>query len=161
MKENNKQIVIYQAPNGAVEVRFDAGKETIFLTQQQVGALFNVQKAAISKHVKNIFDTGELDKKSTVSILETVQREGNRKVVRKIEYYNLDAIISVGYRINSKKATQFRIWATETLKQHLLKGYTINKKQISKNYRSFMRAMSNVRVLLPEELFLNFLSNKL
>jgi prophage maintenance system killer protein len=128
MKENNKQIVIYQAPNGAVEVRFDAGKETIFLTQQQVGALFNVQKAAISKHVKNIFDTGELDKKSTVSILETVQTEGKRAVKRKVEYYNLDLILSVGYRINSANATKFRQWATKTLRQYILKGYAINEK---------------------------------
>jgi len=88
MKKTKRQIAIYQAPSGAVEVRFDISKETIFLTQQQVGKLFNVQKAAISKHVKNIFDVGELDKKSTVSILETVQTEGKRKVVRKIEYYN-------------------------------------------------------------------------
>ncbi|MFA4830615.1 MAG: death-on-curing protein [Patescibacteria group bacterium] len=76
MKNNNKQIAIYQSPNGAVEVRVDVNKETIFLTQQQVSELFNVQKAAISKHAKKIFDTGELDKKSTVSILETVQTEG-------------------------------------------------------------------------------------
>ncbi len=130
MKENNKQIVIYQAPNGAVEVRFDAGKETIFLTQQQVGALFNVQKAAISKHVKNIFDTGELDKKSTVSILETVQTEGKRAVKRKVEYYNLDLILSVGYRINSANATKFRQWATKTLRQYILKGYAINEKRL-------------------------------
>jgi len=103
MKENNKKIAIYQTPNRAVEVRFDADKETIFLTQQQVGTLFNVQKAAISKHVKNIFDTGELEKKSTVSILETVQTEGKRTVKRKVEYYNLDLILSIGYRVNSAK----------------------------------------------------------
>ncbi len=159
--EEKKEIIIYQSKSGEIEFRGDFKKDTIWGSLNQMADLFDVKKPAISKHLKNIYKDGELSKKSTVSILETVQREGNRKVVRKIEYYNLDAIISVGYRINSKKATQFRIWATETLKQHLLKGYTINKKQISKNYRSFMRAMSNVRVLLPEELFLNFLSNKL
>jgi len=130
METNNKQIAIYQAPSGAVEVRFDANKETIFLTQQQASVLFNVQKAAISKHVKNIFDTNELNKKSTVSILETVQIEGRRKIARKIEYYNLDLILSIGYRVNSAKATKFRQWATKTLRQHIVAGYTINEKRL-------------------------------
>ncbi len=130
MKKENKQIAIYQASNGAVEVRLDVNQETIFLPQQQVGDLFNVQKAAISKHAKNIFDIGELDKKSTVSILETVQTEGKRKIVRKIEYYNLDLILSIGYRVNSANATKFRQWATKTLRQHIMAGYTINEKQL-------------------------------
>lgn len=130
MKKNNKQIAIYQTLSGAVEVRLDTSKETIFLTQQQVGELFNVQKAAISKHVKNIFETGELNKKSTVSILETVQIEGKRKITRKIEYYNLDLILSIGYRVNSANATKFRQWATKTLRQHIIAGYTINKKRL-------------------------------
>ena len=80
MKRNSKRIAIYQAPSGAVEVRLDTGEQTIFLTQQQVGELFNVQKAAVSKHAKSIFETGELDKKSTVSILETLQKEGKREI---------------------------------------------------------------------------------
>ncbi|MFH0749495.1 MAG: virulence protein RhuM/Fic/DOC family protein [Candidatus Gottesmanbacteria bacterium] len=151
MKTKNN-LVIYQATNGAVEVRIDSSKETIYLTQQQVGQLFNVQKAAISKHVNNIFNTGELDKKSTVSILETVQSEGKRKITRKIEYYNLDLILSIGYRVNSTNATKFRQWATKTLREHIVKGYTINKKQITKNYDSFMHAVDNVRALLPESM---------
>lgn len=130
MTKQDKQIAIYQAPSGAMEVRLDAKKETIFLTQQQVGALFNVQKAAISKHVKNIFESGELNKKSTVSILETVQTEGKRKITRKIEYYNLDLILSIGYRVNSVNATKFRQWATKTLRQHIVDGYTINEKRL-------------------------------
>ncbi len=137
MKENNKKIAIYQTPNGAVEVRFDTDKETIFLTQQQVGTLFNVQKAAISKHVKNIFDTGELGKKSTVSILETVQTEGKRTVKRKVEYYNLDLILSIGYRVNSANATKFRQWATKTLKTYILKGYAINEKKLLEAQNKF------------------------
>ena len=137
MKENNKKIAIYQTPNGAVEVRFDTDKETIFLTQQQVGMLFNVQKAAISKHVKNIFDTGELEKKSTVSILETVQTEGKRTVKRKVEYYNLDLILSIGYRVNSANATKFRQWATKTLKTYILKGYAINEKKLLEAQNKF------------------------
>ena len=106
-------------------------------------------KPAISKHLKNIYKTAELEKGSTVSILETVQKEGNRKITRKIEYYNLDAILSVGYRANSKQATRFCIWATKTLKQHLLHGYTINKKRIAKNHEKFMQAVADVKSLLP------------
>jgi prophage maintenance system killer protein len=147
MKSNN--IVVYQAPSGAVEVRLDKNHETIKLTQQQVGQLFDVQKAAISKHIKNIFNTGELDKNSTVSILEIVQMEGGRKIKRKIEYYNLDLILSIGYRVNSVNATKFRQWATKTLREHIVKGYTINRKRISKNYDEFLRAVESVKRLLP------------
>lgn len=154
-KENNKQIAIYQAPNGAVEVRLDINKETIFLTQQQVGELFNVKKAAISKHVKNIFDTGELNKKSTVSVLETVQTEGKRKVTRKIEYYNLDLILSIGYRINSSNATKFRQWATKTLKNYLIKGYAINEKRLlsaESKFKELQTAISFLREKSKHEL---------
>ena len=126
MKKENK-IVIYQTKTGAVEINLDINNKTIFLTQQQVGQLFNVQKAAISKHINNIFRTKELNRKSTVSILETVQSEGKRNISRKIEYYNLDLILSIGYRVNSVNATKFRQWATRTLHSHIVDGYTINK----------------------------------
>ena len=102
------------------------------MSLNQIAFLFNVQKAAVSKHIKNIFESGELNPASTVSKMETVQLEGNRKVKRKITYYNLDVIIAVGYRVNSKKATQFRIWATNVLKNYLIKGYAINEKRITK-----------------------------
>ena len=141
MGKEEKQIIVYQTSSGSVEVSLDVKQETILLTQQQVGQLFDVQKAAVSKHVKNIFDTGELSKKSTVSILETVQAEGKRKVSRKVEYYNLDLVLSIGYRVNSTNATRFRQWATKTLREHIVKGYTINRKRISKNYNSFMQAV--------------------
>ncbi len=145
-----KEIVIYQAKDGKIEFRGDIAHETLWGSLQQIADLFDVKKPAISKHLKNIYQTAELEKGSTVSILETVQKEGNRKITRKIECYNLDAILSVGYRVNSKQATQFRIWATRTLKQHLLQGYTINKKRIGQNYDKFMRAVANVKSLLPE-----------
>ena len=145
-----KQLVIYQGKNGAIEFRGDFDKETIWGSLNQIADAFGVQKAAISKHLKNIYKEGELDKKATVSILETVQTEGKRKVARKIDYYNLDAIISVGYRVNSKQATQFRIWATKVLKQHILDGYTINKKRIGQSYEQFMRAVAGVKALLPK-----------
>ncbi len=159
MKKSRKQnknnwltlpnIVIYQTKSGRIEFRGDFSRDTIWGSLNQIAQLFGVQKAAISKHLKNIYREGELSREATVSILETVQIEGRRKVKRKIEYYNLDAILSVGYRVNSKQATQFRIWATKVLRQHLLDGYTINKKRLSANYQKFMRALADVKALLP------------
>src|SRR3972149_12177608 len=147
MKKNNHKIAIYQAPSGAVEVRFDIHKETIFLTQQQVGELFNVQKAAVSKHAKNIFEAGELDKRLTVSIVETVQTEGKREITRKIEYYNLDLILSIGYRVNSANATKFRQWATKTLRAHIIEGYTINEKSLLEAKNKFHELQEAVLLL--------------
>jgi len=151
-KKIKNNIIIYQAKSGKIEFRGDFNRETIWGNINQITDIFGVQKAAISKHLKNIYEEAELDKKATVSILETVQTEGKRKVKRNIEYYNLDAIISVGYRVNSKQATQFRIWATNIIKKHLIDGYTINKKQIAKNYDEFMQAVVSIQNLLPEHI---------
>lgn len=148
-KSSKNNLLVYQAKSGAVEVMINTQKETILLTQQQVADLFDVQKAAISKHVGHIFKTGELEKKSTVSILETVQIEGDRNIKRNVEYYNLDLILSIGYRVNSTSATRFRQWANKVLKQHILQGYTINKKQLAKNYEEFFQAVETVKKLLP------------
>jgi len=148
-KNQQNQLVIYQTKGGKIEFRGDLEHDTIWGNLQQIVDLFGVQKPAISKHLKNIYREGELNKRATISILETVQKEGTRQVKRKTEYYNLDAILSVGYRVNSKQATRFRIWATKTLKQHLLQGYTINKKRIGNNYQKFMRALEDVKALLP------------
>jgi len=98
--------------------------------------LFGVEVPAISKHLANIYETGELQEKSTLSILEIVQKEGNRNVKRKLDFYNLDAIIAVGYRVNSHEATQFRIWATNTLKEFIIKGFVLNDEML-KNGRPF------------------------
>ena len=149
MKDRRKKAIIYQAKNGAIELRGDVSRETVWATQAQIADIFDVQKAAISKHLKNIFESGELEKESTVSISETVQKEGRRTVSRGIEYYNLDAIISVGYRVNSQQATQFRIWATKTLRNYITDGYVINRKQIASNYAQFMEAVGHIRRLLP------------
>ncbi len=148
-QKRENQIVVYQAKSGALELRADAPRETFWLTQQQVAQIFNVQKAAISKHVKNIFDSGELDKRSTVSILETVQKEGGRLITRNVEHYNLDLVLSVGYRVNSKQATHFRRWATKTLRQYIVNGYAINRDRIAKNYEQFLQAVKQVKQLLP------------
>jgi len=127
-----QNIVIYKTENGPeLEVRLE--KETLWLTLNQIALLFDVQKAAISKHIKNIFMSGELEPSSTVSKMETVQIEGKRKIKRIINYFNLDLIIAVGYRVNSYKATQFRIWATKILKNYLIQGYAINEKRLLEN----------------------------
>lgn len=129
-KEIQNKIIIYTDKKGNVELKADVEKETVWATLDQVAELFDVQKSAISKHFKNIFESGELSRKATVSKMETVQLERNRAVKRSIEYYNLDAIIAAGYRVNSKKATQFRIWATRTLREYLVKGIVANVDRI-------------------------------
>jgi len=122
------EIVLYR-PNELtehIEVRFD--DETVWLTQLQMATLFNQSKQNISLHINNCYRENELDRNSTVKKSLTVQTEGNRRITRKIDFYNLDVIISVGYRVKSKQGTQFRIWATKKLKDYLLKGYAINNR---------------------------------
>jgi len=143
------QIVIYQAKGGAIEFKGDFQKDTIWASLQQIADLFETDKSGISRHIKNIYGIGELDRKSTVAFFATVQNEGGRKIKRNIEYYNLDTILSVGYRVNSKKATIFRQWATKVLRQHILKGYTVNRRLISRNYQSFLKAVEGVKKYLP------------
>ena len=123
--EKENQIVVYQ-PNETIRLETRYANESIWLTQLKIAELFGVQKAAISKHLKNIYGTGELVREATVSKMETVQTEGRRTVVRVREFFNLDVIIAVGYRVNSAMATQFRIWATQVLREYLLQGYSIN-----------------------------------
>lgn len=149
-KKTAKQNLIYQAKDGAIELKLDKKNETIIANLNQIADLFGVGKAAISKHLKNIFAEGELENDSTVSILETVQIEGDREIVRKIEFYNLDAIISVGYRVNSKQATNFRIWATKTLKKYLTEGFVINKKTIKQNHQKFLKAIEDIKILASD-----------
>ena len=121
------EIVVYQ-PDETLRLETRYADESIWLPQLQIAKLFGVQKAAISKHLKNIYATGELERAATVSKMETVQMEGGRTVVRVQEFFNLDVIIAVGYRVNSSRATQFRIWATQVLKNYLLRGYAINQR---------------------------------
>ena len=125
MTPQKSEIVVYQ-PNETLRLEVRLQGESIWLPQQRIADLFGVQKAAISKHLKNIFASGELVESATVSKMETVQVEGSRRVTRQIDLYNLDAIIAVGYRVNSHMATRFRIWATQALKAYLLKGYAFN-----------------------------------
>ncbi len=125
-QEEMTDFLLYTAPGGQVKVECVLHNETIWLSQKRIAELFGVGVPAISKHLENIFSCGELLRESTVSILETVQQEGKRQVKRKVEFYNLDAIISVGYRVNSSKATQFRIWATKLLKEYITKGFVMD-----------------------------------
>ena len=112
--------------DGEIEIETTMENETVWITQKQMCELFGTAKSTVSEHLKNIFESGELDRNSTVRKFRIVKMEGNRKVSRHIEYYNLDVIISVGYRVNSKKTTKFRQWATKVLKDYILKGYALN-----------------------------------
>jgi hypothetical protein len=136
MSEQN-QFLLYTAPDGAVKVEVFFKSETVWLTQKALAELFGVKVPAINKHLKNIFDSGELIHAATVSKMETVRAEGGRKVSREVEYYNLDAIIAVGYRVNSFQATQFRIWATKTLREFIIKGFVLDDDRLKQGKRVF------------------------
>lgn len=153
--KNENKIVIYQSPSGSIELRGDIKNDTIWANQMQIADAFGVNVRTINEHIKNIYKTKELLEKSTIRNFRIVQNEGGRKIERDIKHYNLDMVLSVGYRVNSKQATNFRIWATKTLREHITKGYTINRKQIAKNYDLFMKAVSNIQNLLPEHVNLD------
>ncbi|MDR0831010.1 MAG: virulence RhuM family protein [Prevotellaceae bacterium] len=132
------QFLIYNTPQENVKIDVVVRDETIWLTQKAMAALFDVQVPAISKHLKNIFEEGELDENTTVSKMEIVVNRGFRgEVVEMIDFYNLDAIISVGYRVNSAKATQFRIWATKTLKEFITKGFVLDDERLKQGKMAF------------------------
>jgi len=130
IRNSTAEFLIFEKQSHAegIEVRYEDG--TLWLTQKMIAELFDVQKPAISKHLQNIYDSGELEKNATVSKKETVQAEGEREVTRMLEYYNLDAVISVGYRVNSVRATQFRRWATAILSKFAQQGYLLDRKRM-------------------------------
>ena len=131
------QFLIYNVPTEDVTVNAIIKDETIWLTQKAMAELFGVEVPAISKHLANIFEEGELSVDSTVSKMEIVQQEGSRNVKRKVDFYNLDAIISVGYRVNSGRATQFRIWATKVLKEYMTKGFALDDERLKQGKTAF------------------------
>ncbi len=133
----NQSFLLYTAPDGAVKVEVYFKDETVWLTQKALAELFGVQIPAIAKHLKNIFESGELSREATVSKMEIVRLEGQREVTRCIEYYNLDAIIAVGYRVNSYQAPQFRIWATKTLREFIVKGFVLDDERLKQGNRLF------------------------
>ena len=152
---NNGEILIYQNSEGNIKIDVRLEDETVWLTQAQLCELFQKSKATISEHIKNVFEEGELEASATVRNFRTVQTEGNREVERAIDYYNLDVIISVGYRVKSPQGTQFRIWATQRLKEYIIKGYALNddrfKSGSSMNY--FAELQERIREIRISERF--------
>lgn len=152
MKQSKQgsKIVIYQKESGAVELRGDAMHKTIWANLNQIADLFDTDKSGISRHINNILKSGELDKKRTVAKFATVQVEGERRVNREIEHFDLDIILAVGYRVNSKKATLFRKWATKVLHRYITEGFAINSRQIVKNYQNFLNNVDDVKKLISK-----------
>ena len=143
-------LIVYQADDGAIELKADIEKETVWATRMQMAEMFGVNPQAVSKHIKNIYQEEELEQEPTSSKMELVQDESGRQVKRNVKIYDLDVLISVGYRINSKVGTKFRKWATKTLKQHITQGYTINPSRITKNYDTFLHAVEEVKALAQD-----------
>jgi len=137
-KQNSfTEFLLYTTPNGKVKVEIFLHDENVWLTQVRIAELFCVERSVVTKHLQNIYQDGELDKKSTSAKIAQVQKEGQRQVARAVEFYNLDAILSVGYRVSSIQATQFRIWATERLKEYIIKGFTMNDEKLKDPYNIF------------------------
>ena len=153
-------VIVYQAENESVSTNVLFKDETFWMTQKDISKLVDVNPQAISKHLNNIYSDGELDKLGTCSKMEQVQIEGSRSVKRVIDFYNLDAIIAVGYRVNSKKATQFRIWATGVLREYIIKGFALDDNML-KNGRTFgqdyfkelLRRIRSIRASERREIF--------
>ena len=144
---NKGEIVIYETSKKEVDLKVRFENETLWLDAHQMAEVFDVNRPAIVKHIQNIYKTGELIENSTCSILEQVAKDGKK---RKMNIYNLDMIISIGYRVNSRKATKFRVWATSVLKKYLLHGYAINQKRLIENQNKFLELQE----------IINFLSEK-
>ena len=154
-KSNDDQILIYQNKDGGIKVEVRMEDETIWLSQQMIAKLFGVTKSTISEHFSSIFESKEITRQATVRKFRTVQKEGSREVSRDLEFYNLDAIISVGYRVNSFQATQFRIWATQRIKEYIIKGFVLNDDRFktgnSMNY--FTELQERIREIRLSERF--------
>ncbi len=133
------EIVVYEAPDGEVRVEVRLDRDTVWLTQDQMARLFGRERSVITKHVRNVFKEGELDEKSNVHFLHIAGSD------KPVGFYNLDVIISVGYRVKSERGTQFRIWATRTLREHLVRGYTLSRQRFEQNARELESALTLVR----------------
>jgi len=137
------QLIIFEATNQPVQVRLEG--ETLWLSQAQMAQLFDTSTDNISLHLKNIYSQGELEEKATTEDFSVVRQEGSRQVQRRIKHYNLDTIISIGYRVNSPRATRFRQWATQVLRQHLTQGYSLDRERFEKNAAELEAALLLVR----------------
>ncbi|MBP7461114.1 MAG: virulence RhuM family protein [Candidatus Delongbacteria bacterium] len=134
---SNSEIILYTTPQGDVKLEVIVQDETVWLTQKAMGELFGVTKKTISEHLGNIYNSNELEREATVRKIRTVQNEAGREVARNLDFYNLDAIISVGYRVNSQQATQFRIWSTKTLKEFIIKGFVLDDDRLKQGKKLF------------------------
>uniref|UniRef100_UPI0025A59CB6 virulence RhuM family protein n=1 Tax=uncultured Duncaniella sp. TaxID=2768039 RepID=UPI0025A59CB6 len=147
------QIILYQTQEGEAKIEVRLANESVWLTADQMAELFQRNKSTISRHIKNVFESGELEQNRTVAFFATVQNEGQRKVERNIAYYNLDMIISVGYRVNSHRGVQFRQWATQVLKEYMIKGFVLNDELLKNagqgNY--FDELLSRIRDIRSSE----------
>jgi len=145
--ESKSEIVIYKAEDGSTAIDVQLQEETVWLSLMQMTQLFQRDKSVISRHIANIYNEKELTKNSTVANFATVQIEGGRTIERAIEYFNLDVIISVGYRVKSKRGTQFRIWASRILKDYLVKGYAVNEKRLKETTAKLSELKSAVKLI--------------
>lgn len=145
------EILVYEAADGSVRVEVRLEQDTVWLTQRQMSELFESSTDNIGLHLKNIFSDNELKESATTEDFSVVQSEGGRRVHRRIKHYNLDAIISVGYRVNSHRGIRFRQWATSTLREHLVRGYTLNRQRLEQNSRELESALALVRKTASSE----------
>ena len=145
IKKKQNEVIIYQSKTGKIEFRGDFKKDTIWGTQQQIADVFEINRTVVTKHINKVIKDRETTEKSNVQKMHFPHSD------KPIKLYSLDIILAVGYRTNSAKAILFRKWATKTLKQHLLEGYTINKKQLVKNYQKFQKTLENIKTLLPDD----------
>ncbi len=159
-KEKQNETVVYQTKSGAIELKQDINANTVWATQVDIADIFNIERSVITKHVRNIMKDKELNAKSVCAKMARTADDGK---TYQVQFYNLDVILAVGYRTNSTKAIAFRQWATQTLKDHITKGYTINRQRIKANYDEFLKAVDDVKSLLPagSELGLFFRFNDL
>lgn len=141
----DKQIEIYQSADGQTQIEVRLESDSVWLTQKQMSELFDKDVRTVNEHIKNIFADNELAPDPTIRKFRIVRQEGKREVAREIEHYNLDMAISVGYRVNSKKGTQFRIWATQRLREYLVKGYTLNQNRFEKNASELEQALALIQ----------------
>lgn len=143
----NSDIIIYKTSDGSTDIQVKLDGDTIWLSQKQMADLFEKDTDTIGLHLKNIYQTDELDEKSTAEKYSVVQLEGNRKVKRIIKHYNLDAIISIGYRVNSKRGTQFRIWANKILREYLIKGFSLNQEVLERKNEKLNELQEAIRII--------------
>ncbi|MBI2415634.1 MAG: virulence protein RhuM/Fic/DOC family protein [Candidatus Kerfeldbacteria bacterium] len=144
----NNQVVIYQTKTGAIKLKGDVQKDTIWANQTQIADIFNIERSVVTKHIRNILKDKELDERS---VCANFAHTGNDGKIYQVQFYNLDIILALGYRTNSKRAIEFRKWATKVLREHITKGFTINKTSIKHNYTEFQKAIENIKQLLPVE----------